>query len=215
MTDVPSWRLRGDWFDTCSCFVPCPCTFAQPPSPDTCEGVMAWHVREGRYGPVALGGLSVLALGTFTGNAWTGAKVSIGIYIDERADERQREALQMIFGGHAGGWPAEFAAVIGEVRGIEYVPIDFHVDGDLASWRAEIPGTVIAAGEALAGPTTRPGERVQVHNPPGSEVGPGAIATYGRATANRAEGFGFDWEWAGRSSKHMAFDWSGPGPAGR
>jgi hypothetical protein len=22
--------------------------------------------------------------------------------------------------------------------------------------------------------------------------------------------FGFDWDWAGRSSKHMAFEWSGP-----
>lgn len=212
MSDIPDWRLQGDWFDTCSCFIPCPCTFAQPPRPEECEGVMAWHVREGRYGSVALDDLNVLALGTFKGNAWAGAKVSLGIYIDERADERQREALQTVFGGHAGGWPAEFATVIGEVRGIEYVRIDYYVAGDLGSWRAEIPGVVLATGEALTGPTTRPGERVQVHNPPGSEVGPGAIATYGRATANRAEGFGFRWEWAGRSSKHMRFDWSGPGP---
>jgi hypothetical protein len=24
------------------------------------------------------------------------------------------------------------------------------------------------------------------------------------------EAFGFKWEWAGRSSKHIPFDWSGP-----
>ncbi len=83
--------------------------------------------------------------------------------------------------------------------------------GDLAYWRAEILGRVSASGEALTGPTTLPGQRVQVHNPPGSEVGPGAIATQGRATADRAEAFGFNWEWTGRSSKHMRFDWSGPG----
>jgi hypothetical protein len=52
---------------------------------------------------------------------------------------------------------------------------------------------------------------VQVHNPPGAEVGPGQIATWGRATANRVDDFGFKWEWDGRSSKHFPFDWSGPG----
>ncbi|MGH6886264.1 MAG: DUF1326 domain-containing protein [Geminicoccales bacterium] len=211
MSEVPRWRLTGDWFDVCNCTIPCPCYFAQPPSSGACEGVMAWHVREGHYGDVSLAGLNVLALGAFEGNAWAGAKVSMGIFIDRRADEPQREALQMIFGGRAGGWPAEFANAIGEVRGIEYVRIDFDLARDLGSWRAEIPGRVLASAEALTGPTTRPGERVQVHHPPGSEVGPGAIATQGIATANRVEGgFGFVWNWAGRSSKHMAFDWSGP-----
>jgi hypothetical protein len=174
---------------------------------------MAWHIREGRYGEITLSSLNVIALGAFEGNAWAGAKVTMGIFIDERANDSQREALRMIFGGQAGGWPSIFANVIGEVRGIEYAPIAFEVADDLAYWRAEIPGKVTATGEALTGPTTLPGQRVQVHNPPGSEVGPGAIATQGRATADRAEGFGFKWDWSGRSSKHMGFDWSGPGPA--
>jgi hypothetical protein len=134
----------------------------------------------------------------------------MGIFIDERADESQREGLQTIFGGHAGGWPGEFANVIGEVRGIEYVPIEFEIADDLAYWSATIPGKVTARAEALTGPTTPEGKRVQVHNPPGAEVGPGQTATWGVATADRAEGFGFKWEWDGRSSKHFPFDWSGP-----
>lgn len=212
MADIPEWYARGDWFDVCKCTIPCPCYFAQPPSSGDCEGVLAWRIREGRYGDVPLDGLGVVALGAFEGNAWAGAKAVIGIFIDERADERQREALEMIFGGRAGGWPAEFANIIAEVRGIDYAPIDFDVADDLGSWRADVPGRVEARGEALTGPTTRPGERVQVHNPPGSEVGPGAVATQGTAIVNRAEGFGFRWDWPGRSSKHMGFAWSGPGP---
>ena len=51
---------------------------------------------------------------------------------------------------------------------------------------------------------------MQLLNPPGSEVGPGQVATWGRATADRAEAFGFKWEWDGKSSKHIPFDWSGP-----
>ena len=99
----------------------------------------------------------------------------------------------MIFGGQAGGWPGMFAAMIEEVRGIEFAPIEFEVAGDLAFWRAEVPGKVKARGEALTGPTTLPGQRCQVHNLPGSEVGPGsgAIATQGKAVANRAGAFGF------------------------
>jgi hypothetical protein len=152
-----------------------------------------------------------MAVGAFEGNIWAGeAEVSLGMFIDERADEPQREALQMIFGGQAGGFQAELAELIGEMRGVEFVPIEFEVADDLAYWRAEIPGKVVASAEALTGLTTPEGQRVQLLNPPGSEVGPGQVATWGRATADRAEAFGFTWEWDGKSSKHIPFDWSGP-----
>jgi len=211
MAETPQWRLVGDWFDVCKCTIPCPCTFAQAPSEGDCEGILAWHIKEGSFGDVTLDDLNVVALGAFTGNVWADeGKVSMGIFIDERADDSQRAGLQTIFGGQAGGWPGEFANVIGEVRGIEYVPIEFEIADDLAYWSATIPGKVTARAEALTGPTTPEGKRVQVHNPPGAEVGPGQTATWGVATADRAEGFGFKWEWDGRSSKHFPFDWSGP-----
>ena len=211
VTEVQEWRLSGDWFDVCKCTIPCPCTFAQPPSEGDGEGVLAWHVRDGRYGDVPLDGLNVVALGAFEGNIWAGeASVAIGMFVDERADDAQRDALQIIFGGQAGGWPGEFAKLVGEIRGMEYVPIEFEIADDLASWRVEIPGKVDARAEALTGPTAAEGQRVQLHNAPGAEVGPGQVATWGRATADRAEGFGFSWDWAGRSSKHFPFDWSGP-----
>jgi len=211
MSDIPRWNVKGDWFDVCSCNIPCPCTFAQPPTNDNCEGLLAWHIRTGQYGDVRLDDLSIMAVGTFKGNIWEGkTKAAMGMFIDERADARQREALQMIFGGRAGGWPGTFAAFIGEVRGLEFARIDFHVDDDLASWRAEIPGKAVASAEALGGPTTLPGKRVQVFNAGGAECGPGSVATYGTATADQAQVFGFQWDRSGKSSKHMAFDWSGP-----
>ncbi len=212
MTQVPEWRVEGDWFDVCSCSIPCPCEFAQPPTNNHCEGVLAWHIREGHYGDVRLDGLNVLALGMFDGNIWAGAKVAMGIFLDERADERQREALQTIFGGRAGGWPAGFANLIGDMRGLQFAPITFELEGDLAHWRAEVPGKVTATAEALSGPTTPPGQRVQLLNPPGSEVGPGQVATWGSGDVTQtAEVFGFMTNFTGRSSKHIPFDWSGPG----
>jgi hypothetical protein len=210
MANIPQWQLAGDWFDVCKCDIPCPCEFARPPTDDECEGILVWHVRTGRYGSVALDGLNVVALGRFKGNIWEGAKVTMGMFIDERADGKQREALQTIFGGGAGGWPAGFARNIGEVRGIEFAPIEVEIAADLATWRATIPSRVEAKAEALSGPTTPPGKRVQTINPPGSEVGPGGVATWGTATVDRAESFGFKWNRSGQSSKHIPFDWRGP-----
>jgi hypothetical protein len=213
MAEVPEWHVEGDWFDVCKCNVPCPCTFAQAPTYGDCEGVLAWHVNRGNYGDVSLDGLSVLAVGAFEGNIWSGNATNLrfGLFFDERADEPQRAALQMIFGGQAGGFMAELFAIVGEAEivGAEFAPIHFEVADDLSSWRAEVPGKVEAGAEALTGPTTPAGERVQTLNPPGSETG-GRVATWAVATRDRADSFGLQWEWDGRSSKHIPFDWNGP-----
>lgn len=213
MAEVPNWWMKGDWFDVCSCNVPCPCTFAQAPTRNRCEGVMAYHVREGEYGSVRLERLNVIVVVAFEGNAWAkGTRISIGIFMDERASDAQRDALQKVFSGQAGGFMGMFAELVGEVRGLEFVPIRFEVARDLAHWRAEIPGRVKAFGEALSGPTTPPGARVQLHNAPGSEVGPGQVVTWGRTVENEVEAFGRKWNWSGQSSKHIPFDWTGPQP---
>jgi hypothetical protein len=105
---------------------------------------------------------------------------------------------------------AEFATLIKEVSQSEYAPISFEVADDLSHWSAEVPGKVIAKAEALTGPMTPPGKRVQTINAPGSETGPGTVATWGRAITNEVDALGFKWEWNGRSSKHIPFDWNGP-----
>ena len=212
--NIPKWNASGDWFDVCKCNMPCPCEFAQAPTYGDCEGVMAYHIKKGLYGEVSLNGLNALALMYFRGNIWAGeAKATIGFFFDEKANLQQREALQMIFSGRAGGFMAQLANVVGEVKGIDLAPIKFEIADDLYYWSAEIPGKVVAKAEALTGPMTPPGKRVQTINPPGSEVGPGAagaVATWGTAVTDQVDAMGFKWEWNGRSSKHIPFDWSGP-----
>jgi hypothetical protein len=210
MPSIPGWHVKGDWFDVCNCNIPCPCTFAQPPTFGECDGVLAFHIREGRYGDVRLNGLNLVLVGYFKGNIWAGAKATMGIFLDERADGQQREALQAIFGGQAGGWPGEFAKSFAEIRGVELAPIHFEIADDLASWSVEVPGKAAGRAEALTGPTSLPGQRCQTYNPPGAEMGPGSMATWGKATLDRADAFGFKWDRTGQSSKHMSFDWTGP-----
>jgi hypothetical protein len=86
---------------------------------------------------------------------------------------------------------ATVAPWIGAVRGLACVPMTGAVADVLARWRAAVPGTVVAAAAALSGPTTPPGTRVQLRNPPGSAVGPGQVCTWGKATAHLVEAHGF------------------------
>jgi hypothetical protein len=212
MADVPRWWAKGDWFDVCNCKVPCPCTWAEAPTEPYCEGVLAWRIREGRYGEVPLDDLRLLVVGRFEGSLWGGDGVGkSAIFLDGRADESQQEALWMIFGGEAGGWPGTYAHLL-QIEGVGYelATIDFEVAGDLTFWRAEIPGKVTARGEALTGPAVPPGALVQVVNAPGGDTGPGQVSTWGRVATNRVDAFGFAWEVTGTSSKHIPFDWSGP-----
>jgi Protein of unknown function (DUF1326) len=59
---ILNWKITGDWFDVCKCNVPCPCTFAQTPTYGDCDGVLAYHIKNGIYGQTQLDGLNVLLL---------------------------------------------------------------------------------------------------------------------------------------------------------
>jgi hypothetical protein len=206
-----SWSIKGDFIDFCKCAVPCPCSWGRPPTEGDCQGIVAWRVREGSYGDVKLDGLSVVGVSEFEGNIWDeDVKMDAGLLIDESADERQREALQTIFSGQAGSWPQALAeSAFGEVKGIEFAPIDLEIADDSSSWRLEVNGKVSGASEVLTGPTTSDGAPVQVTNIPGSEAGPNSgPMVYGIASKHEVDAFGYKWDWAGRSAKHIPFEWS-------
>lgn len=56
---------------------------------------------------------------------------------------------------------------------------------------------------------TSPGKRVQTINPPGSEVGPDAVATWGTSLNDEVDTMSFKWKREGRSSKPIPFSWEG------
>lgn len=209
---IPAWRVAGDWFDVCSCNVPCPCTFAQAPTGNQCEALFAYKINEGHYGDTRMDGLKVVMLASLTGNVWDGAKFDACVFFDASADASQKEALRAIFTGQAGGWMKQFMPAVREVKGVEFADISIEVDRDLEHWQVSIPEKVEASGVALTGPTADPAKRVQTFNAPGNEIGPtDAAVTWGKNVAGRWQAFGFDQDIpAGRSSKHIPFDWHGP-----
>jgi hypothetical protein len=93
-SNIPKWTVCGDWFDVCRCNVPCPCVFAQVPTYDDCNGIMAYNISKGRYGEIPLDGLNVLILDSFKGNIWASdgkTKLNLAIFFDEKANEHRKK----------------------------------------------------------------------------------------------------------------------------
>lgn len=209
-TTQTKWHIKGQWFDICSCNMPCGCTMAQPPTNGVCYGTLAYQIEEGYFGDTDLSGLTVVTISEIKGeNFWDPSKAVEGTYdliIEERTTPAQRRALERLWTAKEGGWIANLVGLLGTLRHMEYAPIECSIEDDLARWSINVPGRVSGAVEALSGPTTPPGKRVQTHNPPGAETG-GSPATWGVPTKMELTGFGTLGEWQANSSKHIPFDW--------
>lgn len=102
-----SWRIRGSYFESCNCDPICPCRRIDgvPGGRSThgvCMGVLSWLIDEGIADGVDLGGQPVALALTYSdddeGSPWTWI-----LYLDSRAADDQRDALEGIFTGRLGG----------------------------------------------------------------------------------------------------------------
>jgi len=207
-SQAPEWRIKGDWWDLCSCAIGCPCVFGSNPTYGVCEGVLTWVIREGHFGKVPLGGgLGVVLIIHFEGNVLEKNR-EFGFLIDARADAAQRDALERIFTGKAGGAFAAWAELTVSLDGVKFVPMKLSYDAE--KWRVAVPGLVDGLGGPYRKYMVPPDDTCRIYNAPRPEVVPGYI-TLGQAKRNTVTGaFGRNWDLAGRSAKHIAFDLRGP-----
>ena len=126
MPDV--WKLTGTVFVACNCDWGCPCNFNARPSHGKCEGGWTWHVDKGTYGQVALDGLNFSVYVNWPAAIHDGNGEAL-ILVDERADERQRSAIDTLLGGKVGGPWGVLAWTWPTVHGPFSVRYDVHLDG--------------------------------------------------------------------------------------
>jgi hypothetical protein len=102
-----SWRIRGSYFESCNCDAICPCRRIDgvPGGRSThgvCMGVLSWLVEDGVADGVDVSGRPVAIALRYSddepGSPWTWV-----LYLDLRAAEEQRAALESIFTGRLGG----------------------------------------------------------------------------------------------------------------
>jgi hypothetical protein len=102
-----SWRIRGSYFESCNCDAICPCRRINgvPGGRSThgvCMGVLSWLIEEGAMDDIDLSGLPVVMAVRYSddepGSPWTWI-----LYLDSRATDAQRAALEGIFTGRSDG----------------------------------------------------------------------------------------------------------------
>jgi len=148
---TPTWKVSGQYYETCNCDFVCPCLpgqLAVSPTKGTCTFAMAFQVDRGSYGSVSLDGLGFIVLG-FTPEAMGKGNWSVGLIADERASVEQRDALTAIASGAAGGPMAALSGLIGKFLGVELAPIRFDRNG--AKWSVNASGLVDMAAEGAMG----------------------------------------------------------------
>lgn len=109
MSEVGTWSMSGSYLEACNCVAICPCRriggrAGGRSTYGICVGALSWAIAEGRAGDVQLGGYSVVVVSRYDDDE-PGSPWDFVLYLDERADERQRDALTAIFLGRAGGTP--------------------------------------------------------------------------------------------------------------
>jgi hypothetical protein len=103
------WRISGTYLEACNCEAICPCRRiggrqGGRSTTGICLGSLSWQIEEGHAGAVDLTGLRAVLANRYDDDE-PGSPWSFVLYVDERGDERQREALEGIFLGRLGGTP--------------------------------------------------------------------------------------------------------------
>ena len=115
-------------------------------------------------------------------------KWRVALYLDERANQSQQDALTQIFSGQAGGHLAGLGPLIDEVLGVKTAQIEYRSEGRRRSLRL---GSV--AQMEIEGLTGQDGGDVTISGHPFTAV-PGFPAVVAKSKQMRLSDYGLEWE---------------------
>jgi hypothetical protein len=160
-----SWGFDADYLQACNCDYGCPCEFSAPPTPGFCEGTGAWQIKTGKCGNVSLDGLC-LGFAAHWPKAIHLGGGTVTLFIDERANQEQRQALEDIGFGKLGGLPFEIlATTFTTVQPTCFVPFEIHLDGRNST--ARIGKHISIELEPVKNPVTGDPEFVRIEHATG------------------------------------------------
>jgi hypothetical protein len=133
VADRLTWSLSGTYLEACNCEAICPCRRigGRPGGRSTygiCLGALSWVVEEGRAGDLDLSGLGAVMAQRYSDDE-PNSPWDFFLYVDERGDEAQREALAGILTGQLGGTPErQFPWVWKESNMLGWRPAPIEID---------------------------------------------------------------------------------------
>ena len=172
------YQLEGRLLEVCNCDIACPCWLGEDPDPGFCYSVEGYWIDRGDVDGVDVSGLTIGVLSHIPGNILAGNHRVI-LFVDDRADAKQEEALVAVWTGKRGGPVAEVAELWAEVASVERARIRFDVQE--GEGRLEIGHDIEAELAPYRGPN---GEPTAWYNTPFSTV-PGNPAYVAKASLYR------------------------------
>ena len=185
-----SWTLKGSYAETCSCELMCPCnlSFDHGATYDYCRATLAFQIREGEIEGTDVSGCKAVFI-IDTPKVMTDGNWKLGVFIDDGATDEQAEKLTSVFTGQLGGPMEALAPLVGELLGVERVPIEIVDDGLRHSVRVgdaidfEIEDIVPFGVE-----TGEPARLTGIFHPVGSTI------TAAEAKRSKINAFGIEYE---------------------
>lgn len=201
------WQIAGEYFENCNCAVVCPCHFStnrpftSKPTEGFCDVAFVCHINTGSYDNITLDDLNAVMIahipGTFAEGNW-----SVALYLDDRANEGQRQALEAIFSASAGGPLGIIAPLISTVLGVKTVPITFKVEGKRRS--VEIPNITHLAVHPLPSIGDSQNEIWALNAHP---LAPQVAMAVGDQNSTWTD-YGMRWDNSGKNGHYASINWS-------
>lgn len=203
---MAKWHIEGQYMETCNCEFLCPCitsNLTARPTEGDCKAAIGMHIEKGEKGGTKLDGVSFVVMLHSPGVMAEG-NITVGLIIDDKASDKQVEAVTAIATGAEGGPMAALGPLVGKIAGIERRPVSFEVSGLNRSVRAGELLDQACEGVASAGD---PNQAIAVDNtahPVNSRL------SLARATRSKMNVFGINWDdsTATRNGHFAPFSWA-------
>lgn len=199
-----AWKIDGQYFENCSCDVPCPCTVSLDlgADRDRCNAFLVFQVESGEVDGVDVSGLTVAAIAD-TPKVMTDGNWRLGVLIDANASDEQAEKLGAVFGGQLGGPMEALAPLIGEQLGVERVAMEVSHENGTHRIKVGDDGEIEVQEIVPFGKEDgTPARLTGIFHPAGDDF---AIA---KATKSNVSALGLDHSFEGRSGFASPFSWA-------
>lgn len=200
-----AWRLKGTYFENCNCDMVCPCStsgLTMPADNERCRVVLVFHVASGEVEGVDVSNRTI-AVFADTPPRMLDGNWRVGLFMDAAASPKQAEKLGAVFSGKLGGPMAGLSPLIGEMLGMEVLPIAYADEG--RRHRVKIGNAAEIEIEDFVPPGSPTGEVSKVtgvFHPANSTL------TIAKATTSRVKAFGLEFSNDGKNGHSAPFAWS-------
>ena len=119
-----AWQLQGEWIESCSCEIVCPCNFGpeRKATQGWCSAAIGLNIRQGNSDGVDLSNVRAVLAADFPGNFGLGNGTG-RLYLDEGMSDDQRRELEAILRGQKGGVWEAFSGAISNILPVKVAQV--------------------------------------------------------------------------------------------